>query len=1048
MIELMKASAGSGKTWNLARTYIRLLLEHKDDRRHYRHILAVTFTNKATEEMKSRILKELNILASDPQKSDYHNDFVPSLVGDDQEMKKLARRILCDILHDYSAFSVSTIDRFFQQTLKAFAREIGQFASYKVELDRNSLVDESVDRVLDSLSENDESGTLAWLVETAFSQLDSGKKFSIEEPLRDAAKRLNSAEHSTAAAAAGLDVDKLYSPETVAALKKGCAELRARFLSEAKALSDEVYKAFAADGVDQSLMKVALKKALAKYGDPNTDPTKKLKSFTQSEMDIFEDVSKWFVKSKSHPENAVSPASRAAVEAYRKYAVENLPAYNTVPLLEKQIYGFGVANELYRSFKELLKEKNVMGLDDSNEILRGIIDRSNVPFIYEKTGTRYENFLLDEFQDTSRVQWENFCPLIEESVGYGRSNLVVGDVKQSIYRWRSSDWKLLSDEIPQHFEGKVDDHPLEVNFRSWENIVKFNNDFFRDAASKLDSLFGSGNAIAGIYKEVAQTCPDKHKGGGGAFVSVCDKENELEKILQLVKDAHDNRGFAYGDIAILVRKNMAGARVADYLVRNGIDVMTSDSITVDSALTVKRLIALLHHIDNPEDTVSSYLAKEEFKLKIPTVWHSLTDLCEMLIRSLKEVDSECFESEVIYVHCFMDMLQDYVAKYGNTLHDFLEKLKDPKFMRYVNSPSEQDSVTIMTIHKSKGLDFPMVIVPCLDETEFYNSRMSKKWCAPDVKGTMLEDFAGGIYDVGLSESGSCDTVFYKNYREEAFMQYVDNLNLLYVAFTRPVDCLHVLAPHKNFEEFRDNPHLGPARISTLADLIHWYLAQNNLPLCAQDELSMSFGTGEVVRHIKKDSDSRPVVEIASGYPSWELNPNEENGEEDVREKGRLKFSSDSVDFFSEDGVYGMDASRRIRGIVMHDILSRVIVPSDLEAAVDKACVRGELPDSERDETLAMLGDAIARMAKRGWFPEDGSKVYAETSLLDTDGEIYRPDRVVDDGENVIVVDYKFGEHRRKYERQVKGYADIYRRMGRRNVSAFLWYVDTDTVREY
>ena len=402
MIRIMKASAGSGKTYNLAKTYIRLLLQN-DDRYAYRHILAVTFTNKATEEMKSRILKELHILATDPAKSGYHDDFVPALLPSDAEISAKAARVLRDILHDYSAFAVSTIDRFFQQTLKAFSREIGQFASYQVELDRNSLVAESVDRVLDSLTEAD-TGLLSWLTTNVLEQIEQGGRYSPDANLMRLALRLKSAQRQEELDKAGIDEEKAYSPETLGGIRKACRQIIVDFRKAVRENAAAAVAVLTGANVDAKDSNRGFMKALHVYAglkehDAITPPT-------ASFMEKAPDSEKWFSAAKARTLLAkVYPDLMDPLLAFYNLWGKEYSVYQTAVILDDQIYGLGVARELSEAFKELMKEKNVLCIDDSNVILRDIIDRSDAPFIYEKIGVRFDHFLLDEFQDTSSVQW-------------------------------------------------------------------------------------------------------------------------------------------------------------------------------------------------------------------------------------------------------------------------------------------------------------------------------------------------------------------------------------------------------------------------------------------------------------------------------------------------------------------------------------------------------------------------------------------------------------------------------------------------------------------
>ena len=361
MIEIMKASAGSGKTYSLAGKYIGLLLK-SDDRHAYRHILAVTFTNKATEEMKTRIMKELFILSTEPEKSGYHDRFVPSLFPSDSDLKTKAEHVLHDILHDYSAFAVSTIDKFFQQTLKAFSREIGQFASYQVELDKESLVAESVDRILDSLTE-DSGALLSWLTANVLEQIEAGGRYSLDANLLAMAKRLMSSQRQEAMAAAGVAEDEMCSKERLVAVREKCRELRDRFRGELKRRAQAALAVLEEAKVNPEESNGKFLKQLYTYSEMTDDM--KIEPPTASFMAKAADPDKWFAKAKARTfMPLVHPFLEAPLEDFTSMFGKDFAVYNTAMILDSQLYGLGVADELSRTFKEIMKEKNVLCIDD------------------------------------------------------------------------------------------------------------------------------------------------------------------------------------------------------------------------------------------------------------------------------------------------------------------------------------------------------------------------------------------------------------------------------------------------------------------------------------------------------------------------------------------------------------------------------------------------------------------------------------------------------------------------------------------------------------
>lgn len=462
MIQVKKASAGSGKTYTLAHTYIDLLKEDLD----YRHILAVTFTNKATAEMKERILKYLY-----------------------QSPK--GRKQLSRILHDYSAFSVSTIDKFFQRALKAFAREIGQMADYQIELDRKPLIEEAMDRVLDSLTgDEDYTDILSWIHDNVLSNLEKGQKLSIEKDLHTMGVRLCSETRMDLRKSFGV-TDEEFSIKRLTTVRENCRKIIRDFASAVKteALRSPIFT--------------------------NKNAENQRLSYCNAV---------WYKEIKAPIASLIKEAEGTPLMDLLSSGYKN---YRTALLVEKQVFSFGLAREFFKQFSDLLAERNVLSIDDSNTLLRRIISGSDAPFIYEKLGVRFEHFLLDEFQDTSNIQWDNFLPLLRESNSAGHSSLIVGDVKQSIYRWRNSDWRLLSEKVQEEFPTATV-FSMQDNYRSCRQIINFNNSFFTYAAAEL--------GLSKLYSDVCQNVSNQSEEQPGLVrVSFCKKDDEISQVIESIE---------------------------------------------------------------------------------------------------------------------------------------------------------------------------------------------------------------------------------------------------------------------------------------------------------------------------------------------------------------------------------------------------------------------------------------------------------------------------------------------------------------------------------
>lgn len=938
MIQITTASAGSGKTYTLAQTYIRILLDKfEENPRSYRNILAVTFTNKATAEMKDRILKELYSRSKEDPR---------------------AKALLANLLHDYSAFAVSTIDTFFQHTLRAFSHEIGQFAQYQIELDRKSLIHESMDRILDSLTP-DNRDVLDWLDGELSSALETGRSTKFEDVLYKMGENLKSENHRSLKESSGIVED--YSKERLTALRKACRSIVERFhedvAKEAAELAPSLKKAYSVKGITAYTKKREVWETL--------EPPKKTLT-AEAEGSPFMDL----------------------------FDGPRFKLYNTAKLIEQHIFSLGLAGEFYAQFDALLKEKNIMCLDESNTILRDIIDGSDAPFVYEKLGVRFENFLLDEFQDTSDIQWSNFLPLLKESESKGADCLIVGDVKQSIYRFRESDWRLLDHVVPEAFTDK-NISSLGSNWRSTRTIVGFNNDFFTRTAATM--------GLDRLYATVVQKVESKDPQGGQVRVSFTDDQDSA--VLASVENALA-AGAMPCDIAVLVRNNKEGAHIASCLIDAGHRVISEEALTIKNSPLVCRLVSVLRSIEKPTDTLSNYIAKD-LGIEFPEAYHSLYELCQEILRSLYCAKAEMFDGETLFIQAFLDEVRKFTPKYGNDLHAFLKYWTENEKM-YIASPSDKSAMRVLTIHKAKGLEFPYVIFPYAEKIPVFKD--DTRWCELRSDGNGLPEEATGLYPVAMS-SKTTDTLFEHSCLEERQMSRVDNLNVFYVALTRAEKVLHIISdiPAEKKDDFK-----------TISQILFAYVGGLS---------EYTLGEPYDFTKMERKEEDDEVESFEGGFVSYPTNPDPEHP--------RLKSSVEAYDYFGEDGV---GTSARLDGIALHAILSEVKVPSDLHEAVQNALREGAIDNAAEVEEF--LSSRIALHPE--WFPADAADVFNEVEMIDRHGNFCRPDRVVHTSDGrITVIDYKFGERRESYDKQVARYVQLYRDLGFNNVDGVVWYVRED-----
>ena len=928
MINIFKASAGSGKTHTLSKTYLDLLLK-ADSKTAYRNILAVTFTNKATEEMKERILRDL---------------------AEEGKTNPRAREILINLLHDYGSFSVSTIDKFFQQALRAFSRELGSSGNYQIELDKASLTKEAMDRVLDDLTEKDKD-LLGWFTKQLETALDNGESFHLESSLYEMAEEFG-------------DVNEkfTYDKKKLTELKEKCKEIVDTF-------HKDVYEN--ALCIDTTTWGKTAAKGLAQYAGAQTkykDSVKAANATTLAKL-----------------------AETAGCEAM--YALMNPQGrrwkeYRTARMVEKVIFTLGLAEEFYSKLAIIEEEKGVISLDESTSLLRDIIDGSDAPFIYEKLGVRFNHFLLDEFQDTSVVQWENFKPLLANSVSEGYSNIIVGDVKQSIYRWRNSDWNLLDKEIEENFKGKVEVITLKENWRSTQSIVDFNNEFFTFAADNL--------GLSKIYADVKQKVKVEDSQEGCVTVDFC--EDELEMIDGYIEQAVA-AGAKMSDMAILLRTNGEGKKVAEYLLSKGYSVISDDSLDLKSSLIIRKIVSYLHSLCNNSDSLNTYLS-ESLEIDSEREYHSLLDLVDGVIKDLSETHPDEIKGQTLFIQSFMDDILEWTSIHGNDLRQYLKHWEESKIA--ISSPNDPNAIRITTVHKSKGLAFPIVIFPFAEKVGLFKE--DTLWCHLDSDAEMGESF-NSIFPVVLGKS-SGDSFFSESLKNEMEMQRIDNLNIFYVCLTRARKEMHIIAknPPKSLIDGKSSPN-------DLSQLLYLYCEQNGY----------TFGSPYRWNEASKKEDSE-IEEFDAEYETYGMNP-----EACSR---RFVASSDAWDYFSEEGI---GQSKRLRGIEQHALLSKIRTSDDAP----------EVLRSIEPQTRELLLERIS--AHSEWFSPE-LKTLNEVAIIDSFGNTNRPDRVlVDEEGHVTVIDFKFGEEDEKYSGQVRRYMRLFREMGYGEVSGYIWYVPIDKI---
>ena len=1058
MLQVYRASAGAGKTFALTMEYFKIVFNSPLE---YKNVLAVTFTNKATEEMKSRIVRELNKLA-EGQKSDYREDLKRSLRLSDEQVKARAEVLRTLILHDYGRLAVTTIDRFFQRVIKAFTRELGIFPGYNVELDSDYVLQRAVDQVMQRMNKDRELG--AWITELMNDSVEDARSWSVKSKIAELGKELFGESYMLF----DKDVQERFSDRDFLKIYK-------RFLQGIITGFEKRLQEYGRMGCvfmeEQGLrvedFKGGKRSAVThfyKLKDKNLD------GITATIRKAVDNLDEWVTKSmdaagRARVEDAYTTLNtwlRESVEFYD----EHLRDYVSARLLSGNLYQLGILNDLYGEVRDYCDEKGLMLLSDTTRLLNTLIAGNDTSFLFEKTGNFYKHVMIDEFQDTSTMQWANFRPLIVNTLAEGGRAMLVGDVKQSIYRWRNGDWRLLAEGVERDFTAfGTDNIVLGHNWRSSREIVEFNNRFFVQAAGQLKELYdaecGEDNvysrSIAEAYNKPEQLV--SRPGNGYVEIRFGEEKQEegsdtaiMEEVVAIVNDTV-RRGGHLKDCVILVRNGKEGAFAADYLIeynkREGIPFpvtfISNDSLYVSSSPYVELIINVLRYMVEPYDAVNRTVllynyrtfvkgentAEDDELFKAGGQAESFLDTLDipflreperLVSGSLFEITEEIIEAfglknrteELPYLIAFQDILFEYERNNTNSLPVFLEWWEKEKDKKVLSTSEETDAVRILTIHKSKGLEFKSVIIPfCawdLDDTR-HGRRI---WCRNREEGFRDLEYAPLNYSPKLADSH-----FREDYMEEHMKAYVDNLNLLYVALTRAERELYVLpyAPKISKE----------GKPSDIGAFLYQVLEQLALPEWDGENLCLRIGRKEAIPVSGKVNDNNTLS--LSEYPIYNLN-------------GRVSVRYKYEDYTDPENI---KTSAVDEGKMLHEIFRRIETVNDIDRAVGDMYRAGLINNDERAVYREQVVGFLKNNVPSEWF--DGKyKIINERDILFKGTGKARPDRVMTDGRKAVVVDYKFGRKEEKsYLRQVGFYCKTLRQMGYTDVSGYIWYVTLDKI---
>lgn len=1067
---LYRASAGSGKTYTLVREFLTLCLS--SDNLTYGNILAVTFTNKAANEMKAKILNNLKgIIIDDPDYSDMKKDLCEATRLPESTLKERAVKLYNNIIHNYSDLNVSTIDSFVQQVSRTFAKELNLPNQYKLLLDTREFLDEFIQQIDREIG--DDGGTLAGtltkyikhkLIEEGKWRLDSSIKKFVEKLIKESAYKKGESYADKCFDEQQYEEVGLYLNEKI---KKCKAEIK-ESIEKINAFNDA--RGIGFDEYNRVLVTF--------FNNINKDfcipPNKLVTGKTLLEILAFD--KKWNKGKNEWPEE-----DNVELVGYFKNILENNKSLYLINIINKDIYLYILRADLMGIINHHINETNKVHISEFNKRISDIIADCSVPFIYERIGSKYEHLFIDEFQDTSLLQWFNFLPLVSNSISNGNKTLLVGDAKQAIYRFRSGEVEQIIklpeihnkpmesvggnmlvaapfDEYERGIANSFVEHELETNYRSKKNVIVFNNSFFNFAKDYLSD----------DYKEVyAKSKPQRYKEKEGAYegcvnVKVFDyvkdaetyKNNVKEAMLADIKSIGSSKDFKYSDIAILVRNKEDGTKIAEFLSKNDIPVISSDSVLLRSSNKILLIICTLKYMMDEKNKVNKlnlsfyqdicknektsvacdlsealkYDIKYDELNELRTSALSLYDLCVKIVKmyGFNIVDD-------VFLQYFMNLVQNWQNADNDGVNAFIEYWDRKSEDLFLEISGRINAVQILTIHKSKGLEYKIVMYPYVYTTLPGGSfRPSEKWLEFKKDFKLLSDMPHLDSFILPISSTLENTAMERYYYEEVAKQSFDDFNLMYVAMTRARDVLYLYTHNKVSKE--------------KGNIFNDYF--DNKTGCQSiehdDLLKVRFNKIKEFEDWEECSDGK--------YEEYQFGEIKYIPSEEKIDANEIKLSPDNpvpdlIDWseymvFKEDDNDD-DSESTERGKVLHEICSKIITLKDAEKVLRFYVNNGSIDESE-SEMLLKKFEKISADERVGLAYSDKAIVRNEMDILTEDGVKKRPDRYAELDDKVILIDYKTGKKNEKYELQLKEYASILQQMGvSKNIELYLVYLDEE-----
>lgn len=1060
-LRVYKASAGSGKTFTLAAQYIGHLII---DPSAYSRILAVTFTNKATAEMKDRILAQLNGLAtSDPTSDSYLNILISETGLDADTIRKNSSKALQNILHDYGRFRVETIDSFFQSVVRNMARELGLGTSLNIELDNAQAVSDALDSIIESL--NLRNPMLYTLIEYIDQRMDENKKWeSVIKSIKQFGRRIFDEHYIRRGQSLRQKIDR---PQYIDTYRNKLLELRAFIFTSLQQVADNFFSIIDEAGLQPTDFKRG-ESGICGYFRKLSEGQFSSDIFNASANACHSNAEEWVNKTSPLRNQIIELASDKLMPLLWQAESErqlNEPILNSINLSLYYLNDLKLLNALATEINRQNRQLNRFLLADTNALLHNLISEGDATFIYEKIGTNIDIVMIDEFQDTSRLQWENFRILIDECLSHHDGSLIVGDIKQSIYRWRNGDWKILAN-IGKNDGLKIKTTTLDTNWRSEKRIIEFNNVFFHSACSLLATQakeFIDREALYYAYSDVEQKS-SRSIDNGYVKVIMSPKMKVAEyldyTLAALVEEVHKlhSQGIELNDMAILIRHKKYFNAIAEYFdMHTNYRIVSDEAFYLSASQSVNIIIDALTLINAPDhSTVAARLAlywhqfvvTKDFDIhSILTVSSDSTlppdyinHIDELRLMPLYELAEEIYrifhlrqiEGEDAYICYFFDCLSDYCHSGVTGIGDFIRYWEDSLANQPIPS-GEVDGIRIMTIHASKGLEYHTVLIPFCDWTLETEAREHLIWCTPDINE---EPFAQ-LDLIPLNYSKVMERSIYKHdYYDEQLQLWIDNLNLLYVAFTRACKNLIIYSRKRSdsvaelIEQVLNSVTGIPFVISEVD------INQDNLTSKSENiEPNLVYEWGTVMQseedRTKHSSNRFATQPLPEPVRIESVKPGIEFRQSNLSEQ----FINGETNEVDTDYIY--------QGQLLHKIFAEIQTPSDLPVTLNRLSMEGLLDTQKREAIHKIISQALKHPIAAEWFTDQWT-LYNECTILYHDesgmSANRRPDRVMRNGNRVVVVDFKFGNEHLQHHIQVTEYLHLVQRMGYSEVEGYLWYV--------